>query len=227
MIFSNEFLFIHVPKTAGMSITNGLLKSLDGKVYYAVQEGHARSRYGETVIAGRRHQTLAAADAYFQDMGLEHRVANFRFVMSMVRNPYEMEVSRFHYLRKGHAWDKGLAQKLALAGDFASFVEGSTWWFDFRDYYTVDGLLPENLYIVRYEDFEQTVQLNFAACFRKTFKTRRMNKSHSTDYRDYYSRDLEDLVYKKYQWIFDKGYYSRAVFNKKAKIKSGLTDLTG
>ena len=212
MIFTGDFLFIHVPKTAGMSISNALLKSLRGKVYYAVQDGHGKSEFGETVLEGRRHQTLATADAYFEDKGLEHRVANFKYVMTMVRKPYEMEVSRYHYLRKGHDWDKGIAQQLALAGDFPAFVANSQWWFDFRDYYTIDGLVPDNLHVVRFEHFEQTLQLSFTDCFKKKFTTKQENKSHSSDYRQYYDQEVEALVYDKYRWLFDKGYYNREVF---------------
>lgn len=213
MIFSDEFLFIHVPKTAGMSITDGLLKCLNGPVYYAVQEGHARKKYGETILKGKRHQTLAKADSYFEEMGLEHRLNKFRYIMTMVRNPYEMEVSRYHYLRKGNEWDKGKARDLAMTGDFAAFAAGSTWWFDFKNYYTVEGKIPDNLYIIRFEDFEQTMQLSFSECFKKKFKVRKLNKSHNTNYRNYYTKELELMVYRKYQWIFDKGYYSREDFS--------------
>ena len=210
-----------------MSLSNALLQSLKGDVYYAVQDGHSGGRSGPTVIAGKRHQTLAGADAYFKSMNLEHRVEKFKYIMSMIRNPYEMEVSRFHYLRKGHEWDKGLAQKLALAGDFEEFVARSRWWFEFRDYYTVNGFCPENLYIVRYEDFAQTVQLNFADCFKKKLKLKRLNKSHGTDYREYFSSKLESLVYRKYQWIFDKGYYSRGLFPRKPAGRDRFENLSG
>lgn len=226
MIFSEDFLFLHVPKTAGMSVSNALLKYLAGEVYYAVQEGHAKRQRGINVIKGSRHQTLVGADAYFESMGLKHRVDSFRYIMTMVRNPYEMEVSRFHYLRKGHPWDKGRAQKLAVTGDFPGFVAGSSWWFDFKDYYTLDGRIPDNMYIVRYEGFEQTMQLNFSSCFKKKFKTKSVNRSHDTDYRDYFSLELEELVYKKYQWIFDKGFYPRELFGKRPLMRRSLPDLS-
>ena len=210
-----------------MSITNSLLKSLKGDVYYAVQDGHGKSQFGETVISGKRHETLAGSDTYFQSMNLEHRVANFKYIMSMVRNPYEMEVSRFHYLRKGHEWDKGIAQKMAMSGNFGTFVANSKWWFKFRDYYTAEGFVPANLYIVRYENFEQTMQLNFASCFRRKFKAQRLNKSHNTNYREYYTKELESLVYYKYQWIFDKGYYARELFPRRSVSGLNFKDLSG
>ena len=209
MIFSDDLLFIHVPKTAGMSVSNALLKHLDGKVYYTVPEGHGNSKYGEEIVVGSRHQTLASADAYFMEKGFAHRVANFKYVVAMVRKPYEIEVSRYHYLRKGHAWDKGVAQKLAMAGDFHAFVAGSKWWFKFRDYYTIDGYVPDNLHIVRYENFEETLVRSFGDCFKGKLSMPRVNKSHNTDYREYFNKETETLVYEKYRWIFDKGYFTK------------------
>jgi hypothetical protein len=212
MIFNDDFLFIHVPKTAGMSISDSLIRYLRGQVYYAVQDNHARQRYEETILIGKRHQTLVGADKYFEEKGLEHRVCRFKFIMAMVRNPYEMEVSRFHYLQKGHKWDNGHAQDLAMSGDFPQFVAGSKWWFDFKDYYTLDGRIPDNLFIVRFEAFYQTMALTFGECFKEGFDVARVNVSRTTDFKEYYTEDTEVMVYKKYQWLFDNGYYSREIF---------------
>jgi hypothetical protein len=81
----------------------------------------------------------------------------------VVRNPYQQEASRFHYLRKGHGFDRGPAQDLALAGDFEAFAVHSTWWFDdIAAYYTLDGVTPPNLRLLRHErlaeDFSDAVQ---------------------------------------------------------------------
>ena len=156
MIFNDELLFIHVPKTAGMSMGKALLRSLKGHVY--------------------------------------------------------MEVSRYHYLRKGHEWDKGNSAELALAGNFPEFVAGSKWWFSFQDYYSINGVTPDNLHIVRFENFAFTMQRTFGSCSKAEFSVKRLNKSHNTNYRKYYTDELESLVYKKYQWIFDRGYYAREEF---------------
>ncbi len=179
MIFNEDFLFIHVPKTAGMSLSKALLRSLKGQVFYAVQKGHAKQSYGETIVEGKRHQTLASADDYLDSMGLDCRLHTFKFIMAMVRNPYDMEISRYQYLRKGHEWDRGEAQDLALKGSFADFVARSTWWFDFADYYTVNGVIPDNLHIIKFEGFAETTQQVFGSCFRKKLKLKRLNKSRA------------------------------------------------
>lgn len=213
MLFNDHLLFLHVPKTAGMAISRALMGALAPPVIYAVQEGHAgEPQAGVSVMRGRRHQKLATVDAWFEAAGLPHRVGTFRHVLVMVRNPYAMELSRYHYLRKGHAWDAGPAQTLAQEGDFAAFVHGSRWWFDFRDYYTVDGHTPDNLRIVRQEDYAATLTLTCGDCFVQPLDVPELNRSHDSDYRDVMTAELEEAIYRKYQWIFDKGFYARERF---------------
>ena len=215
MVFNDELLFLHVPKTAGMAVSEALTRCLRPPVYYAVQAGHEgdlAGRRGVQVVTGRRHQNLATADTWFEAQALPQRVATFRRVLVMVRNPYAMEVSRYHYLRKGHPWDRGRAQELAVAGDFPAFVAESRWWFDFRDYYSVDGYVPDNLLIVRQEALGPGIALGCAECFVQPFHAEAVNTSREHDYHDYLTPALEPLVYRKYQWVFDKGFYARERF---------------
>jgi len=215
VIFNDDVLFLHVPKTAGMAVGDALTQSLRAPVYYAVQEGHEgdlAGRPGLRVVTGRRHQNLATVDQWFAEQGLPHRVAAFERVLVMVRNPYTMEVSRYHYLRKGHPWDQGPAQQLAVAGDFAGFVARSRWWFNFRDYYTVDGFMPDNLHIVRQEALASGLLFACGAYFERPLRLESINVSERHDYRDYFNAELESHVYRKYQWIFDKGFYARETF---------------
>jgi len=218
MIFNEEFLFIHVPKTAGIAVGKGLCRSLKGDVYSVTRPGESLSYDNARHIHGDRHQTLKGADQYFENAGLPHRLANFSTILAMIRNPYEIEVSRFHYLRLGHEWDRGTDQSLAMQGDFAEFVRGSAWWFDYVDYYTVDGVTPQNLHIVRYEGFAETIAVAFASYFQTPFVVKHLNVSHKTRYKDYYDQALEGYVYRKYQWFFDQGYYPRELFGLRPRL---------
>lgn len=224
MIFNDDFLFIHVPKTAGIAVGEGLCRSLRGNVYFVTRLEEPLSLNNVNIIIGDRHQTLKGADQYFEDAGLPHRLLKFRKILAMIRNPYEIEVSRFHYLRLGHEWDRGRAQSLAMEGDFAEFVRGSRWWFDYEDYYTANGAIPQNLHIVKYEGFPDTISTVFADFFQTPFEVEQRNASHKTRYGDYYDEELERLVYHKYQWLFDKGYYQREYHGKLAKLSVFSTD---
>ncbi len=212
MVFNDDLLFIHVPKTAGMAVSDVLLRALPRPVYYAVQSGHEGDYADVLVREGRRHQCLADADEWFEAEGLPHRVDHFRHVLVMVRNPYALEVSRYHYLQKGHEWDAGLAQDLALAGDFGAFVRGSKWWFDLADYYSVGGRLPSNLRVLRQESFAIELQSYCRDVGADAFRLESVNASVSRGYAELVDEELEPLIYAKYRYLFDKGFYSRESF---------------
>ena len=218
MIFNDDFLFIHVPKTAGIAVGEGLCRSLKGDVHLVSGQGEHLPQNEVNIIDGNRHLTLKDADQFFKEAGLPHRLIKFRKILAMVRNPYEIEVSRFHYLRLGREWDRGEAQSLAMEGDFADFVRDSTWWFNYEDYYTVDGVTPQNLHIVRYEGFSDTISTDFTSFFQTPFVVEKVNASHKTRYGDYYDEELESHVYRKYQWLFDEGHYPRESFEKLARL---------
>ncbi len=213
MIYNNRFLFLHVPKTGGMALSDALLKSLEGPVSYAVPQGHAKKvKYGENIITGKRHETLKGAQNFFIQAGEPHRVEQFECILAMVRDPYDIEISRFHYLQKGHDWDKGRAQDLAMAGDFDKFVVNSTWWFNIEDFFVLDGKIPPNLSIVRFENFVQQIPMRFGQFFSSPFSLGTQNKSPRDKEKEYINSQNEVFIYKKYSWLFDKGFYDRLVF---------------
>ncbi|MEM1404579.1 MAG: hypothetical protein AAGG55_14675 [Pseudomonadota bacterium] len=215
MVFNDDILFIHVPKTAGMAVSHALLKALPRPVYYAVQAGHEGDVEDVTVIEGRRHQRLVDVDEWFESVGLPHRVATFKHVLVMVRNPYALEVSRYHYLQAGHPWDAGEAQTLALEGDFDAFVRKSRWWFDFADYYSVNGVTPRNLRILRQEGFTIELAARLSDVRVDALEIEELNVSNPKAYAEHMAPELEPLVYAKYQFLFDQGFYSREVFTRK------------
>jgi hypothetical protein len=201
-----------------MAVEQALCRSLKGDIYAVARPGEFLSQHNVKFIHGNRHQTLKGADQFFKDAQLPHRLRKFKKIIAMIRNPYEIEVSWFHYLRLGHEWDAGKAQNLAKTGNFAEFVRGSTWWFDYPDYYTVGGVIPTNLHIIRYEDFPAAFSTEFANFFQTPFVVKKVNVSHKTRYSDYYDRELESHVYRKYQWLFDQGYYKREKFGRRARL---------
>ena len=117
MLFNDDLLFIHVPKTGGMAVTKYLLEVLPPPVRYRYP--NFRQDYDHNGIIqfkGIRHETMSDARDFLRTQGLD--MTGFKCIIAVLRNPYAIEVSRFAYLRKGHAWDCGRNQDLALAGDF-------------------------------------------------------------------------------------------------------------
>jgi hypothetical protein len=100
MIFSKELLFIHVPKTGGMSIGQYLLATLPRPVYF-VRPVHEDSiqETGVVDVVEERHISLLAASNLVSRYGFDIR--QFPLILAIIRNPYSLEVSRYAYLQHG------------------------------------------------------------------------------------------------------------------------------
>lgn len=215
MIFCEKLLFLHVPKTGGISVTSVLLDILPRPVYYSAPSGHHGSpRDGVVFVPGIRHETLADAEEVLPTHGW--RLEQFPIIVACLRNPYEIEVSRYSYLRKGHPWDRGLSQELALTGDFERFAADSPPHAhrELEAYFLLRGSRPENLRIVRVEQLttELTAVLREVGVDAK-IRIPRMNRSRHRRYSHYYTPLAEEAVYRKYRWAFEAGGYERLRFD--------------
>src|SRR5687768_17179154 len=117
MLFSRDLLFIHVPKTGGMVVTEYLLRTLPRPVHYS--HPHDPQHGGDPgieEIPGSRHETLGEARRILSERGI--RVHDLPLIIAVVRNPYDLEVSRYAYLQRGEPWDWGREQSLALSESF-------------------------------------------------------------------------------------------------------------
>jgi hypothetical protein len=214
MIFCSELLFLHVPKTGGISVSEVLLDVLPRPVYYSVPEGHGeRPRSGVIRIPGVRHETLEEAEETVQQYGF--RLGDFPVVLACLRNPYELEVSRYAYLRKEHPWDRGVSQDLALAGDFERFATQSPPHArrPLETYFLLRGQVPENLRIARLEELStELADVLRLIGVNSKIRLRRTNRSRHRHYSRYYTPRAGEAVYEKYRWAFELGGYLRLEF---------------
>ncbi len=213
VIFNSEFLFLHVPKTGGMSLSRALLRSLSGKVYYTVPKGHARQEFCETILEGTRHEDLYQARDFFENRNLGVSLRRFETIFVMVRNPYDLEVSRFHYLQLGHPWDRGPAHRIAMTGDFREFARSAKPFFKIENYFVIDGCLPPNLRVMRLEDISsQRLNMAFGQYFEAPLELEAVNATKRKSFAEYFDKESEEMVYQRYKFLFDYGYYSRSLW---------------
>jgi hypothetical protein len=211
MIYNDELLFIHVPKTGGMSLTHALVRGLKGQVYITVPRGHETRVAEEIIIEGTRHETLSKAAAYFDKE--KRDLSQFKAIIAVARNPYDLEVSRFHYLRKGNPFDRGAAQELAMAGDFSAFAVQSSWWFkDFGEYYMLNGRIPDNMVILRFESLAADFDAVCSKFLKQTTELSLVNSSDRGAFEAYLTAEAEQAIFNKYRWLFDNGFYERITF---------------
>ena len=163
MLFNRDLLFLHVPKTGGMAVTEKLLEILPKPIYYALPEGAKDKAHDPPEIiatVGKRHGNLQQAQEWLTEYG--KTLASFKKIIAAVRNPYAMEVSRYFYLRLGYAWDKGKAQKIAMDSNFETFAVESPYFgrksSQIENYLVLDGIKPNNLVVIKHEQLYSDLQ---------------------------------------------------------------------
>ncbi len=213
MLFNRKILFLHVPKTGGMAITKYLLDILERPIYYTHPDhDFALEASGVIQIQGIRHENLEDAQCILRERSFE--LEQFAAILAVIRNPYDLEVSRFAYLQNNHPWDRGRNQDLALSGDFEYFAKSSTdhggSQRSIKTYFELDGVAPQNLRILRTEQLESDLK---SALFQVGVTSERPllldNQSIHDSPEKYYTLQAEEAVYQRYSWLFEQGFYKR------------------
>lgn len=240
MLFNDRLLFLHVPKTGGTSVTSFLIRNLPGRITLTeppdlpapadkipplarlkLRLRKARRRLGflrrpnVRRIVGERHETLAQASEVLANLRL--RLEDFEAILAVIRNPYDLEVSRFHFFRRGHLGIQGLAheyaEELALSGDFAAFTQRAAYHGQLpgriEDWFELDGRMPTNLRILRFETLESDLSQALASFCTVRTPFPWLNASEHHPYKDYLTSEIEEAIYNKYRWLFDRGFYAR------------------
>lgn len=173
--------------------------------------GHEHA--GVTALPGKRHENLPEAVARLAELG--RLVSDFVRILAVIRNPYDIEVSRFHYWQRGHPWDRGPLQDLAMAGNFDRFVRESLYPYirapvPIESFYTIDGEMPANMRLLRQERLATDLAHALAGICEITQPLTYVNTTKHAHWRDYVTRDNEPYIFTKYRWLFQ--FYERATF---------------
>jgi hypothetical protein len=167
--------------------------------------------------------------------GLDLR--RFPIILATIRNPYDLEVSRWAFLRQRQPWERGPEQELACASSFEEFAlkndqQGGSWATDaltylgqntitgnpggrpypneLQDFFTLDGQIPSNLRIIRFETIVSDLREALRSVGIESHEDFPwVNRSRRDPYPVYYTRRAEEAVYQRYQWAFDAGFYPR------------------
>ena len=224
-VFSDDVLFIHIPKTGGWSAKNYLKQAVPGVLLpeehdYPFPIGHIPLRDVER-FSGRSPNS-------------------FQRIVAIVRNPYEQQLSQWlfwrdRFARGGrHPHDYGAAiwpditpwLMDTVACDFHVWYEeavpGATkttatrnGYRDFGGYYRYwlelpDGTMPDHLAIVRFEEMTEA----FPAAVRE-FADPEVEFPHlnagpkRAGTRDYFTPLAMQLVERKFAWAFGEGWYEK------------------
>jgi hypothetical protein len=99
MVFSEDVLFLHVPKTGGRSVTHFLLRTLKPPIHY-VEGGRlgVADLPGYVHIPDAPHRNLKQAREFLGERGIE--LARFKAIIAVIRNPYDRAVSDYFFQRQ-------------------------------------------------------------------------------------------------------------------------------
>ena len=82
------------------------------------------------------------------------------------------------------------------------------------DYYHLDGVMPENMRILRFESLGDDLRSALDDAGLATGATLPwLNRSDRGAYADYYDAETEEEVYHQARWLFDRGFYPRLDLN--------------
>jgi len=224
VIFNDNVLFIHIGKTGGLSCSDYLLNNLQPPVYNCHADAlRDAERYDSTevipVISVPRHAILAEAAAFTNDLkGMT--LDMFKTIIAVVRNPYTLEHSYYQHLRKPRVRKRIMDSDPEIlnlaAGDFGVFVERAGYHREDtrqEDFFTVDGEMPKNVTLLRFEDVRNSLP-EAIANYRKAgpeFPFPHRNKSdYDNSLTELLTPEVEELIYQKHRYMFDSGIYQRA-----------------
>ncbi len=195
-----NFLFVHIAKTGGTSVRDALRPLRYRDPNYPLQwlcsrlSGMTSHRLG---IKFPRHAKVIAA----KEM-LPHELFERLFKFAFVRNPWDLQVSSFHHIRRERphlmahieTFDQFMRWKLDPARPYQYHVDTS---IELQSDYVVD--LHGRL-LVDFLGHYETLQEDFAAACRRigiahpALPHRRQANGRGQDYRSYYSDDLAALL---------------------------------
>ncbi len=255
MLFNKEILFLHPVKTAGMSLTAYFISRLKPPIFYVAQKDHhgIYLNWSEVIcLLGNRHGNLPYARDYLQQFA-NFSIDTFKVIISVIRNPYAIEFSRFNYFAKDIDWIHPNAKEVLLAkqGDFEAFAKEAPYSYSresgltgIQHYYEINGETPRNFYLLRFESLDDDLKRLFADSKIRTDRIRsikhipkrslikkplsglmealsllqiyrpyrlpQLNRTRKkSSLHDLLTPEVEQAIYNKYRWVFDKGYYQR------------------
>jgi hypothetical protein len=195
-----------------MAISQHLLEHLPRPVFYTQPAPEEVALPGVVHVPGIRHETLPEARTILANNDID--ITDLKSILAVIRNPYDLEVSRYSYLKLGREWDRGFNQALAMSTSFSTFAERSTFHAGpsrpLEDYFLLDSKVPGNLLLVKYENLASDLPRVLESIgVKPPGRLEVNNSSNHGNFRRYMTVQAEAAVYNRYRWAFDYGLYER------------------
>lgn len=224
MLWCDDYLFVHYPKTAGKTLTRFFVQAWPRPIAGYISKGQvnelADCELEKTdIVVGRGHENLKQSEEIVAAAGGDiHRMKG---IFCCIRNPYDLMVSNYHFMRQTFAANKERPNfVIAHENNFVDFCEKvgvSTP----KGWMALDGKQPDNLQIIRFEQMNNDL-IHYAEKFGfEKPELSHLNASKRAHYSEYMCERTEQAIAEKFAYWFDEGYYKRENFSGSAQLKAG------
>ncbi|MCH2076156.1 MAG: hypothetical protein MK180_04600 [Rhodobacteraceae bacterium] len=233
MIFTDRFLFLHYPKTAGKSLSAAVVQSWGGLVTAYISPGQMCElagyvARGSTLYVEGAHQNAVGADKLLNDFH-GTSVSKMEAVVLGTRSPYSRFLSEFFFLRNSYASGSRASPKMEIAAACADPLEfarkfqpkSSISWFSLDR----KNVLP-NLRLVRFENIQSDFDAIAEEFGYPSTKMPHLNAGKVRSYDEYMCEELEELVYQQYRPFFELCNYDRMTGLPKVAVAASEGPIT-
>jgi hypothetical protein len=193
-----KFIFIHIHKVAGTSITKALVpyagKAWKTAAVWALESlGFTR---GMNRVLSHPYPPHIRAKDLAERMGRQHFDSYYSF--AFVRNPWDWQVSQFTYMRKDPDQFRG-----TVGSSFQTFDDYIRWRCSHEVVLQRDFVFSETgEQLVDFVGKLENLESDFRIIEERlgiSVKIPRINVSRSTPYQEYYTRKTVELVHRAFQ----------------------------
>ena len=223
MLWSDEYCFVHYPKTAGKTLTRFFVKAWPHPISGFISPGQvyelADCHLEQTGIkVGRGHENLTDSARIIAEAGGD--VLAMKAIFCCIRNPYDLMVSNYHFMREKYEANKDRVNfVIAMENDFVNYCEkvGVT---TPRNWMTINGVEPPNLQIIRFEHMNDDLR-HYAQQFGFQMPDLdHLNASKRAHYSEYMCERAERAIADRFEYWFSKGYYKRETYTATPQLKA-------
>ncbi len=220
MLYNKDFLLLHYPKTAGTSASVYFCRNFEKPIYGSVSPGLVPQiglgpQDGVHLLTEGDHWNFSKAQSHLAGEGMD--IANLKAVILPIRNPYDLMVSHYGFLRRTYENVPDLRTrpvfKLAAESSFGEFC-AQVKAVDFASFLPPDTL--SDRIAVEFVRFE-ALQASFSAILTKyglaqSYALPHLNRADAPKpYADAYDETSKAWVDKKMDAMFRVGNYPKTL----------------
>lgn len=188
-----NYLFIHIPKTAGTFVKKIIDSNEDNKnIFYLKSKTDSQS-----IIES--HYSIRFVKKNFNNL---NKIKFF----TIVRNPYDRIYSIWKYLKDADNITNSLLCK--VENNFSDFITEmrsdfyDSFYFFSPQHYFLQGEELNNIEIFKFEDINTKLK-DFLTQQNYTWSNQKINVTNGPSWEEVYTQEMKEIVYNKYQKDFE------------------------